>query len=154
MDETQSKPTPLQIAAGGETVESPSGPLFVRQIAASELMAYLRAEAEGEEAVLRMVVRSIDGSSVDIGALDLDTYEALIEADQRQNFTHARRREAREAERAARMLENLREQNPALAQRLETEQARLLALMLSSAVPSPSGSGAGESAPPKPPSLS
>lgn len=142
--------TSHHLAKGGETIETNTGPVFVRQVTPAELLDYLQAEAQGEEAVLAMVCHP----PPDLRALDLDSYEALLEADQRQNFTHARRREDRETGRARRTLEALKANNPALHARLEAEQAKLLESTLSSLAPSPVAAGAGANSPAKPPSPS
>lgn len=152
-------PTDLQTAAGGEIVDciydGREVAIFVRQVTPGQLLDYLRAEAIGEEKVLRMVCALKDfPDPIDLDKLSLDAYEALIEADARQNFTHARRREAREAARARRTMEGLAASNPELHARLTAEQGKALESMLSLLKPSPEAAAAGESVPTTPPSPS
>lgn len=144
------QPTSHHLAQGGETIETNTGPIFVRQVRPVEILDYLRAEAESEEAVLALVC----DPPPDLSALDMESYEALIEADQRQNFTHARRREARETERAQRTLAALKANNPDLYARIEAEQVKLLESTLSSLAPAHGASAPGAPSPAKPPSPS
>ena len=146
----QNKPAPSHILVGGETIDItlPDGTkssAFVRQVKPSELPAYLEAEARGEEAVLTMVA-TIDGQPIDPDALTLDSYELLIEADQRQNFIAARKREKREGERAGRMLDSLKTANPSLHAKLIKNMETETLSLISSLTPSPEAAAAGESA--------
>lgn len=142
------KPTPAQILAGGETIETrAAGTVFVRQVKPTEVIRYLQAEAEGEEAVLTLVCRREDGQPFALDDLSIDEYEAALEVDRRQNFTAARKREAREADRAARQMAALREQNPDAYAQLVKKQSEVMGSMFSSLVPSQPDAGAGSNAP-------
>jgi hypothetical protein len=148
MDE---KPTPTQIIAGGESVpveldDGTKTTVFVRQVKPSELAAYIEAEAKGEAAVLAMTA-GID----DLDTITLDSYDALIEADARQNFTHARKREQREGERAARLMDALKRSNPDLHAELMAQAKRETQSLLSSLTPLPEVAEAGGSSPAKQP---
>lgn len=108
------QPTDSQILAGGKsvTVTDRFGvprTLFVRQLRRSEVEAYLTAEAIGELEALALVT-GVPAPEID--ALVPDSVEALVEADRAQNFSFARRVEARRVEKGVRDLEALREQFP------------------------------------------
>lgn len=143
------KPTHTQIIAGGEEVavryRGEEMVAFVRQVRPTELVSYLRAEATGEEDVLRLVV-SIGDEPIDLDALNLPSYEALIEADQRQNFTAARAREKRETVRAARQLATLRESDPDSYRALQKRQVAAMESLLGSLEPSSPEPATGKSA--------
>ena len=152
------KPTPTETLAGGERVpctlaDGTSVNIFIRQVKPSELLAYLEAEAGGEEAVLRLVA-SRDGQPLDLDTLSLDSYEALIEADQRQNFTAARKREKREGERAARMLDSLKVANPEMHAKIMQTMGAETQSLISSLTPSPAAAAPGKTAPQESPSPS
>ncbi len=158
-EENKTKPAPADIVAGGEYINAATqagGTLrvFVRQVKPSELLAYLESEAISEERVLAMVCRDESGNPVDLDELTLEGYEALIEADQRQNFTAARKREKREGERAARQMEALRETNPAMHAKIIESMGAEMKSIISSLTPQPEGAEAGGNSPQKPPSPS
>jgi len=147
-------PTSDDLINGGELLDLPlrTGKevrVYVRQVTASELLSYLKAEAEGEEAVLAMTCR-VAGSdeAIDLDTLTLESYEALLAADQRQNFTAARAREKREAARAARQMAVLRETDPELYRKLQRQQEQAMESLLSSLEQLPSESGAGNTSQP------
>lgn len=147
-------PTSDDLINGGELLDLPlrTGKevrVFVRQVTASELMRYLQAEAEGEEAVLAMTCRVAGTDEViDLDTLTLESYEALLAADQRQNFTAARAREKREAARAARQMAVLRETDPELYRKVLRQQEQAMESLLSSLEQLPSGSETGNTSPP------
>lgn len=140
------KPNDEQVLVGGEEVPvvycGQRVTAFVRQVRPTELTEYLRREAAGEDDILALVA-TFDGDPIVLEDLDLDSYDALIEADQRQNFTAARRKEEREAARAARQMAMLREFDPGAYQRLEAAQVEATESLLSSLAPSASEQGAG-----------
>lgn len=144
------KPNDEQVIAGGEEVavvyHGQPATAFVRQVKPTELADYLRREAKGENDILELVA-TIDGAAVDLSALGLDSYDALIEADQRQNFTAARRKEKREAARAARQLAVLRETDPTTYKQLHGMQEKAMESLLSSLGQSVSGQGVGQKSP-------
>lgn len=144
------KPTEAQILAGGEEIElvynGRQATAFVRQVKPSELTEYLRREAEGDDSVLSMVV-TVNGEGIALDAVDLDSYEALIEADKRQNFTHARRKEERETARAVRQMELLRNADPESYRKMQAAQGKAMESLLSSLVPSPPVPEAGGKSP-------
>lgn len=148
--ESTKKVTEAQVIAGGEIVEinyrGAKTTAFVRQVRPTELTQYLQAEATGEEAVLAMVATGSDGDTIDLNELDLASFEALIEADQRQNFTAARAKEKRETARAGRQLAILREGDPDTYRELQKKQTAVMESLLSSLGPSSPEQGAGSSA--------
>lgn len=145
------KPTDAQVLAGGEEVpicyRGQPVVAWVRQVTPRELLDYLRSEAEGEEAVLALVVRIEGEPEVDLDQVDLEGYEALIEADRRQNFTHARRREERETARAMRQLQQLRDSDPETYRKVQQMQGQALESLLSQLGPSVPEPGAGAKSP-------
>lgn len=107
-------PTGQQIIVGGESVQCVSSTgepstVFVRQLRPSELGAYVEAEAKGE---LFPLILTTGLGLEELDDISLDSIEALIEADARQNFTHARRHEKRRAAVVERQLDVLRVQSP------------------------------------------
>jgi hypothetical protein len=146
MEQSQ-KPQDHHIVAGGEevpvTIAGRSLRAFVRQVRPTELDDYLRAEEQGEEAVLAMTT-TVEGQSVDPDALSLEDWEALVAADERQNFTYARAREKRVAARAERQLAQLRAANPDLYKRLQAKQETAMESLISSLEPSAAESPDGQ----------
>jgi hypothetical protein len=142
-------PTDSQIIAGGEEVavqyRGQPATAFVRQIRPTELTRYMQAESAGEEDVLKFVAR-ISGEPVDLDALDLPSYELLLEADQRQNFTAARAREKREIARAARQLQVLRDSDPDTYRALQRKQSAAMESLLGSLAQSSAEGAPGQSA--------
>lgn len=123
------EPTGQQIIAGGELVPvtvadtGETCSVKVSQLRPSQLDAYLQAELQGELGPIGFVT----GLSVaELDTFTLDSLEALLEADLRQNFSYARRYEKRRAEAAARQFEALRAVAPEQFDALQQKLAELL----------------------------
>lgn len=106
--------TDQEMIAGGarvsvRTLQGESLEIFVRQMKVSELADYLRAEARGDVPLLEQVT----GQPKEVlESLTLDSFEALLEADRKQNFSYARQKEKRDMERLARQMEQLQRTSP------------------------------------------
>lgn len=142
---------PDELLHGGESIQVQlrSGGacgIFVRQITPRELTAYLQAEMGGDEAVIAMTCRQLDGAPVPLDDLTLEAFESLLEADARQNFTAARAKEKRDIARAGRQIAALRDANPDAYKELQSAQSAALGSLISSLEPSPPALAAGASA--------
>lgn len=128
-------PTDAQILAGGESVTvtvrgaAALRTVFVPQLRRSQIEGYLAAELRGELQLLAYVT----GQSVEeLDNLSLESVEALVAADRRQNFSFARAVEGRQFEAGLRALAGLREEMP--------ERYAALMAELGKASPSPASS--------------
>lgn len=144
-DSKPAQPTDAQIAVGGEPVsvinraDGALRSIFVAQLRRSQIEGYLAAEAQGELALLSYITgRPVE----ELDNLTLDSVEALVAADRRQNFSCARAVEQRRTEAGLRALEGLRAEMP-------ERYAQILA-DLEKASPSPASSHVSFSTAPSP----
>lgn len=112
---TPETPTDAQILAGGESVTvtvrgaAALRTVFVPQLRRSQIEGYLAAELKGELALLAYVTGQ---TAEDLDNLALESLEALVAADRRQNFSYARAVEQRKIEAGLRALAGIREEMP------------------------------------------
>ena len=142
-------PTDAQILAGGESVTvtvrgaAALRTVFVPQLRRSQIEGYLAAELKGELALLAYVTGQ---TAEELDNLALESLEALVAADRRQNFSYARAVEQRQIEAGLRALAGIREEMP--------ERYAAIMAELGQASPSPASSrvslSAERSAGPKP----
>lgn len=137
--------TDQQILAGGarvsvKTLQGEALEIFVRQMKVSELTDYLRAEAKGDIPLLEQVT----GQPQEVlESLTLDSFEALLEADRKQNFSYARQKEKREIERLARQMEQLQRTSPELYEEVKQKQKAAMESAILSLTPPPGSDLAG-----------
>lgn len=106
-EKTENKMSAAEVLRGGAdvTVELAAGgteTVRVRQVRVRELEEYLRREMSGDMAIITWVTGKPDEW---FDAITLDSWEALIAENQRQNFTAARRHEKRKIDKTVREME-------------------------------------------------
>ena len=131
--------TQADLVRGGENVKIRIAPdyevktVMVRQIKAKEVDAYLEAESMGEEELLAFVT-GLPKEAIE--ELYVDDLDKLTEANDRQNFTFARKRESRALERTAHQIKALEKINPKLYQEQMDKVRTAMDSAVSSVTPS------------------
>lgn len=123
----EKKPSPSDIARGGRTVicervDGTSVSVFVRQVKPSELDAYAMAMFQGSQMDLLCLTASVEGQKATKESLDEltpDSYTALCEEEERQNFSHGQKHLKRLMERTKERMAMLRSIQPKAVSALE-----------------------------------